>query len=169
MKVAGIAAAVLSITSVALACFIPPRSVIRDPQLGVSARAVLGDPVYDERLGNYRIGDRIFRQQLVYLGRSGTTLTLGYREFSDDYARPAFSENLTYDGSTGLPMDISFRSVRLRVFGADNNTIEYVVESGFNELLPPPSRPESPVEKSVHSVPQEPGVRDDSCRAIWCF
>lgn len=38
-----------------------------------------------------------FRRELVYTGRSGSTLNLLYREFKDDMARPAFTQALQYD------------------------------------------------------------------------
>lgn len=66
-----------------------------------------------------------FRRELVYTGRSGGTLSLLYREFKDDMARPAFSQALQYDISSD-PV-IGYQGARFRVISADNTGITYEV------------------------------------------
>ncbi len=69
------------------------------------------------------------KKELLYNGRSGTTLRLSYREFVKDMARPAFTQELTYD----LRDDrvIGFRGARIEVMDANNTTVRYRVLSGF--------------------------------------
>jgi hypothetical protein len=69
------------------------------------------------------------KKELLYDGRSGTTLRLSYREFVRDMARPAFTQELTYD----LRDDrvVGFRGARLEVIDANNTSIRYRVLSGF--------------------------------------
>ncbi|MDQ9171172.1 hypothetical protein Q8A64_12230 [Oxalobacteraceae bacterium R-40] len=48
-----------------------------------------------------RIGKDGFRRELVYSGVSQNTLSIVYREFKDDTARPAYFQDLKYDLSQG--------------------------------------------------------------------
>lgn len=62
-----------------------------------------------------------FRTELVYNGRAGSSIKILYREYSKDMARPAFSQELTYDLSDSDI--IRFRKFRLKVISADNEQI----------------------------------------------
>lgn len=70
-----------------------------------------------------------FRQELIYNGRSGETLKFLYREFSGDFMRPPFSQELQYDLTESTT--IGFRGVRVEVLEASNTTIRYRVLSSF--------------------------------------
>lgn len=72
-------------------------------------------------------GRATFRRELVYTGRSGQSLSLMYREFSNDMARPAFSQVLQYD--IGSDPVIGYQGARIRVLSADNTSIRYEVLS----------------------------------------
>lgn len=73
---------------------------------------------------------RDFQQTLIYNGRVGNRIKIGYRESSGDVARPAFSNEVEYDLSTSS--DIAYRGAKLRILEADNQKIRYVVDSNFN-------------------------------------
>jgi hypothetical protein len=66
-----------------------------------------------------------FKRELVYGGISGNTITILYREFKDDFARPAFSQDLKYDLAQGDV--IGYRGSRFQVLGATNTAIKYKV------------------------------------------
>lgn len=66
-----------------------------------------------------------FRRELVYTGRAGNTISLLYREFQNDMARPAFSQQLQYD--IGADPIIGYKGARFRIFAADNTSISYEV------------------------------------------
>lgn len=70
-----------------------------------------------------------FRQELIYNGRSGEILKFLYREFSGDYARPAFSQDVQYDLKDGNM--IGFKGVRIEVVEASNTRISYRLISSF--------------------------------------
>lgn len=70
-----------------------------------------------------------FRQELIYNGRSGETLKFLYREFSGDYARPSFSQDVQYDLKDGSM--IGFKGVRIEVVEASNTKISYRLISSF--------------------------------------
>lgn len=72
-----------------------------------------------------------FRRQLVYNGRSGLTIKLLYREFSEERIRPAFTQEVTYDLEQGET--VGFKGARFQVFGASNTTIKYSVLNHFSK------------------------------------
>lgn len=69
------------------------------------------------------------KKEILYNGRSGTTLRLSYREFVRDMARPAFTQDLTYDIRDDRV--VGFRGARIEVIEANNTSIRYRVLSGF--------------------------------------
>jgi hypothetical protein len=74
-----------------------------------------------------------FRNELVYEGISGSVVDILYREFVNDLARPAFQQDLHYTLQNSGPTEVSFRSVRIRIHSADNNSIRYEVLSGLRK------------------------------------
>lgn len=62
-----------------------------------------------------------FRRELVYSGTAQSTLLVLYREFKDDSARPAFSQNLKYDFSKGNI--IGYKDARFDVLNVGNTSI----------------------------------------------
>lgn len=68
-----------------------------------------------------------FRRELVYGGVSQNTITLVYREFKDDLARPAFTQELKYDLSQSHV--IGYKGARFEVIDAGNTMITYKVLS----------------------------------------
>lgn len=74
-----------------------------------------------------------FRAELIYQGAGGGVLRLLYREFSSDMARPAFSQEATYDLSPEGETEVAFKGVRLVVSSAGNSSIRYRVTSGFGK------------------------------------
>lgn len=70
-----------------------------------------------------------FQQTLIYSGRVGEKINVGYREFSNDYARPAFNNDVEYDLSES--MVIGYRGATIEVIEATNRSIKYKVISNF--------------------------------------
>lgn len=66
-----------------------------------------------------------FKRELIYSGISRGVVAISYREFSGDLARPAFTQELTYDLADGD--EIGFRGARFQVIKATNTSIRYVV------------------------------------------
>ena len=71
-----------------------------------------------------------YRQELVYQGVAAKVLTIGYREYKGDFARPAFFQDSRYDYVEG--MTISFKGARLKVLKANQEGLEYQMISGFS-------------------------------------
>lgn len=70
-----------------------------------------------------RWGEESFKRELVYGGVSQNTITVLYREFMNDMARPAFSQELKYDLSKGDV--IGYRGARFQVLNVTNTTIRF--------------------------------------------
>ena len=68
-------------------------------------------------------------QEFVYNGRVGDAVKFVYREFKNNYARPAFTQDVQYDLSQSD--EIGFLNLRLRVLEATNTSITYVVTRNF--------------------------------------
>ena len=70
-----------------------------------------------------------FEQQLIYNGRVGDSLRFVYREFSNDMARSAFTQEAQYDLNESNI--IGFKDVRIEVIEATNSSITYKVLNHF--------------------------------------
>src|SRR5690606_27655124 len=71
-----------------------------------------------------------YSRQLFYNGKAGNTLKFTYREFIDDMARPAFTQDLQYDLSESNI--IGFDGLRIEIIQANNTSITYKILSDFN-------------------------------------
>jgi len=76
------------------------------------------------------LSENAFQQTLVYNGGSGNTVKIGYREFKDDTARAAFSNEIEYDISKSRV--IAYKHAKLEIIEADNTHVRYRVLSNFN-------------------------------------
>jgi len=74
-------------------------------------------------------GKEYFKQEFIYNGKVGNGIKFVYREFADDFARPAFTQELQYDLSESKI--IGFRGLRLEVLKATNTDIDFKVISYF--------------------------------------
>jgi hypothetical protein len=76
--------------------------------------------------------DRSFQQTLIYSGKVGNKINIGYREFSNDVARPAFNNNVEYDLSQSK--EIGYKGALLEIIEATNQNIKYKVIKNFNKV-----------------------------------
>lgn len=74
--------------------------------------------------------DNSFQQTLLYNGRVGDKINIGYRESSNNMARPAFNNDVEYDLSESKV--IGYKGARVEVLDATNQYIKYKVISNFN-------------------------------------
>ena len=68
-------------------------------------------------------------QEFLYAGRVGDALKFIYREYKNNYARPAFTQEVQYDLSQSD--EIGFKNLRLKVLEATNTNITYKVIQNF--------------------------------------
>jgi hypothetical protein len=71
-----------------------------------------------------------FQQALIYSGRVGNKIRIGYREFSSDMARPAFNNEAEYDLSDSKI--IGYKNAKIEIIEATNESIKYKVLRNFN-------------------------------------
>ncbi len=71
-----------------------------------------------------------FQQTLIYSGRIGSKINIGYREFSNSYARPAFNNDVEYDLSDSNI--IGYKGAELEIMEATNRNITFKLLKNFN-------------------------------------
>jgi len=70
------------------------------------------------------------QRTLLYSGKTGNKINIGYREFAGDIARPAFSNSVEYDLSESTK--IGYKGALLEIIEATNTFIKYKLLSNFN-------------------------------------
>ncbi|NAS06211.1 hypothetical protein GPS47_11510 [Acinetobacter haemolyticus] len=76
--------------------------------------------------------DNSFQQTLIYSGKVGNKINIGYREFSSSVARPAFNNDVEYDLSESK--QIGYKGALLEIIDATNQSIKYKVLRNFNKV-----------------------------------
>lgn len=71
-----------------------------------------------------------FQQTLIYSGKVGSKINIGYREFSNSYARPAFNNDVEYDLSESQV--IGYKGSELEILDATNRDITFKLIRNFN-------------------------------------
>lgn len=71
-----------------------------------------------------------FKKELVFNGKTGNSLKFMYREYVEDLARPAFTQELQYDLAEGSIIGI--KGLRIEVIRATNISIEYKILKTFD-------------------------------------
>jgi len=74
-------------------------------------------------------GSKSFKQEFLYSGKEDNTILFSYREFKNDLARPAFTQNVRYDLSESKT--IAFKGLRLRIIEATNSSLTYKILQPF--------------------------------------
>ncbi|MHB8139383.1 MAG: hypothetical protein ACYDGO_13495 [Smithellaceae bacterium] len=75
--------------------------------------------------------DDAFQQTLIYSGKVGNKIRLGYREFSNNLARPAFNNDVEYDLNESKT--IGYKGARIEVLEATNQIIKYKLIQNFKK------------------------------------
>lgn len=85
-----------------------------------------------ERSKSYSRPDARFsgkKRELLYQGLSKGTVKVSYREFIDNLARPAFTQDILYDLKTDGTGEIAFNGLRIKILEASNSQIVYILEA----------------------------------------
>jgi hypothetical protein len=104
------------------------KSVVANLDFGFSKKQFPVEATVSEKppVRCLRAGDNSFKRELVYSGVSQGTITLLYREFKNEFARPAFSQEVRFDLKEGD--EIGFKGARFKVKKASNLGLTYSVE-----------------------------------------
>ncbi|GEM_PF-1072105 len=68
-----------------------------------------------------------FKYQALYQGKVDNKIKISFREFKNDMARPAFTQDIEYEVNSNKPTIIGFKGLRINVIKATNLDITYSV------------------------------------------
>lgn len=121
-------------------CFFDPASeTLRPRQIGRFREAQVAGTIRGTEVAvdlPYRIEDAMSgsgsRTELLYQGLDRGAVRLSFREFVNELARPAFTQESTYTLEPGgRSTTISLRRARIETLSASNNEIRYRVIAAF--------------------------------------
>lgn len=73
-----------------------------------------------------------FKYQALYQGRIDNKIKISFREFKDDMARPAFTQDIDYELNKSGETIIGFKGLRIKILKATNMDITYSVIQDYN-------------------------------------
>jgi hypothetical protein len=82
-----------------------------------------------EEFTEVNLNSPTYIQEFIYNGRVDNALKFVYREFSGDYIKPAFTQEVQYD--LNQSNIIGFKSLRIKILNATNTELKYVLENNF--------------------------------------
>ena len=114
----------------------PSSITIRKADQNICVSTVYGQKSCAEgaytRTSVTKVDSSNFRQTLIYNGSTGgSIIRVGYREYSENMARSAFSNEITYDLSESKI--VGYMNARLEIVNVSNTDITYRVLSYFQE------------------------------------
>lgn len=84
---------------------------------------------FEENLQTPALQKKNVLQEFIYNGKVNNAVKFTYREYVNDLARPAFTQDLQYDLNDGLV--IGFKGLRIEIISVTNSKIKYKVLSNF--------------------------------------
>ncbi len=101
------------------------RNYEKDAELTTSIGSPMLETTVEFRNNVYKTVRASTKSELIYSGKAGSVIKVVYREYSNDYARPAFSQELQYDLSE--TKTLKFRKTTIQVIAATNQEITFKV------------------------------------------
>ena len=101
----------------------PEPVVERDFEVGTERAVSVGVPMTRTIT---RTGRDTFEVQMIYMGRGANGATVEYREFSNGYARPAFTQRFEQDPASPT---MTIRNVKISIASATSDEIHFTVLS----------------------------------------
>lgn len=88
------------------------------------------DPPVPYRIAEVASGNGdSMKEVLIFTGAAGGALHLSYRQFADDMARPAFTEDLAFPMEATFPQNIIWRDTRFILLSFNGGILRYRVEA----------------------------------------
>lgn len=72
-----------------------------------------------------------FKYIALYQGKVGNKIKVSYREFIENMARPAFTQDIEYELNEGKPTTIGFKGLRIDIIEASNMNVKYKVTKDY--------------------------------------
>lgn len=93
------------------------------------------DPVSYKETSITEIPKDGYKHELIYNGIDGKTIKCIYREYLNDLARPAFTQELSYN--LDVDTTIGFKGSRIKILDANNTSVKYIVLKHIDENVLP--------------------------------
>lgn len=112
--------------------FVPNKPVLRLDKKGSLTRYSLNSDVTKlfNKVTEPKGMDNNFKFELIYTGKSGSSINLLYREYVNDFSRSSFFQNLSYDLDESKT--IKFRTLDIDIAKATNSDITFTVTRDEN-------------------------------------
>lgn len=92
----------------------------------------LAEPYTYKLVQNTSFNEDSFKYEVLYQGKVNNSIKISFREFKNDMARPAFTQDIEYQLEANKPTVIGFKGLRIKVIKATNLDITYSVVKDFN-------------------------------------
>jgi hypothetical protein len=124
-------------------CFPSSSICLSDPQnTGYFSHFGIGAQVGSNKLEQpvkYRITpsepvikEDSFKYTALYQGKTKNSIKISFREFNNDMARPAFTQDIDYELNADGSTTIGFKGLRIEVIKATNMELTYKVIKDYN-------------------------------------
>lgn len=80
---------------------------------------------------NVTYNEDSFKYQALYQGKIKDKIKISFREFYDNKARPAFTQDIEYQLNKNKPTIIGFKGLRIKVIKATNLNIKYTIINDY--------------------------------------
>ena len=94
---------------------------------GFDLKQLLKKPVKYNLEQGTEYNNESFKYAALYQGKIGNKIKISYREFLNDMARPAFTQNIDYELNDHGPTVVGFKGLRIKIIKATNLNITYSV------------------------------------------
>ena len=93
-----------------------------------------GNIPYTLKRTSPRISHGDFKYEALYQGKIGNKIKVSFREFKNDIARPAFTQDIEYQLDNSGKTTIGFKGLRIIVHYATNLMIDYTVVQDYKSI-----------------------------------
>jgi hypothetical protein len=80
----------------------------------------------------YTYSENSFKYDVLYQGRVNNRISISYREFANNIARPAFTQNIEYEVIENADTIIGFKGLRIKILKTTNYDITYQVLKDYD-------------------------------------
>jgi len=93
----------------------------------------LEKPIKYKAIEKIKFTEDSFKYEALYQGKIGNKIKISYREFIDNTARAAFTQDIEYQlNENNRPTIIGFKGLRIKIIKATNLNIKYSVIKDYN-------------------------------------
>jgi len=117
-------------------CLSDPNNIGSFTHFGVGAQVdstELENPAkYEISPSNPIIKRDSFKYAALYQGKSKDSIKISFREFKDDMARPAFTQDIDYELAEDGTATVGFKGLRIQVLNATNLELTYRIIKDYD-------------------------------------